>query len=76
MNCKEIEEELTALVDNETTVFRKLVLNIHLLHCNYCRKLVNIEVRLKGLVRLKATSASAPDELRKKIADDLKNTTS
>ncbi len=74
LNCKEIEEELTALVDNETTVFRKLLLKFHLFQCNSCRKLVDIETKLKSLVHAKATSSSASEGLRKKIAENLKNT--
>ncbi|OGQ83382.1 MAG: hypothetical protein A3F90_02060 [Deltaproteobacteria bacterium RIFCSPLOWO2_12_FULL_60_19] len=70
MLCKEVEELVTALSDNELAGPERIVVERHLADCPDCRSLYQQQVALKQVIRRAAAEMKAPLELREKILND------
>ena len=67
MNCRENEKYLAALVDNEVALWRKIIIKMHLAHCEYCRKMVMLQAQIKQLLHSRVQHVIAPQGLKTKI---------
>lgn len=70
MLCKELEELVTALSDNELAGPERTVVEGHLSDCPDCRSLYQQQVAVKQAIRRAAAEMKAPLELREKILRD------
>lgn len=65
--CKEAQELITALIDNELFDSERSSIESHLVACVRCQFVHRQEQALKRAIRMAGTSVSAPSELREKI---------
>ncbi|HEY2990059.1 MAG TPA: zf-HC2 domain-containing protein, partial [Candidatus Binatia bacterium] len=70
MKCKEVEELVTALVDDELSVPERAAIEAHLKGCSNCERLYRQESALKSELRRAAADLKAPSTLREKILND------
>ena len=70
MTCKEAEELITALVDNELNDLERQATDSHLKNCSGCRYLYEQEKELKKQLYSIGARVSAPSDLRAKILSD------
>ena len=71
MNCAEILEYLSAIVDGESDVERRKEFDAHISKCPSCRSEFEIETMAKGIVRAKLPSREVPHPLRTSILQRL-----
>lgn len=71
MNCEEYGKQICAYMDNELDPKAKEVLEAHLNVCPRCRTSLNVCLHIRSIIRRKALSTSAPEELRKNIINAL-----
>lgn len=76
MNCTEVLEYLSAVVDGELDVERRKELDAHIAKCRSCRSELEIETMTKAIVRAKLPSKEAPSDLRANIFQRLSAETS
>ncbi len=67
MNCTEVLEYLSAVVDGEIDVERGKEFGAHIAKCPACRSELEIETMTKGIVRGKLPSKKTPTHLRANI---------
>lgn len=67
MNCEEYGKQICAYMDNELEPEAKEALEAHLNVCLHCRTNLNVCLHIRSLIRKKAFSTSAPEELRKSV---------
>ncbi len=70
MTCKEAEELITALVDNELNDLERQAIESHLKHCLNCQYVFEQEKELKKQISSIGARVSAPSDLRAKILSD------
>lgn len=71
MNCKEAQELITALVDDELSASELASIESHLRECVKCRFAHRQERALKTAVRTAGSAVSSPGDLREKILSGL-----
>ncbi|MBI2352104.1 MAG: zf-HC2 domain-containing protein [Deltaproteobacteria bacterium] len=71
MTCKEAQEPITALIDNELSDSESFPLEGHLKDCVRCQFAYRQEQALKRAIRMAGTAVSPPPELREKILSAL-----
>ena len=62
-NCKDIEKNVQAYLDDRLSDKEVLLLEDHLSYCLPCDKKVEFEKRLKQIIKLKATEKTYPKKL-------------
>ena len=75
-NCKDIEKNVQAYLDNRLSEKEVLMLEDHLSYCLPCDKKIEFEKRLKEIIKLKAAEKDYPEKLEldlKRIIQDSKN---
>lgn len=70
MNCREAEELITALVDNELSDLERYSVESHLKSCLRCQYVHRQEQELKRQVRLIGAGIAAPSDLKERILSD------
>ncbi len=75
MNCDELHTQVTAFLDGELIDEARLEIEGHLARCEKCRALVEVERHNLLVVReaLKQTAPKAPDALRARVFQNLRN---
>ena len=63
INCKDVEKDVQAYLDNRLSEKEVLLLEEHLTYCLPCDKKVEFERKLKEFIKKKATENSYPDKL-------------
>lgn len=71
MRCGEMQELITALVDNELSDQDRSVVESHLKDCPTCRSVFERQEALKRAIRLAGASRITPANLRRQILSDL-----
>jgi len=62
-DCKDIEKNVQAYLDDRLSEKEILLLEDHLSYCLPCDKKVEFEKRLKHIIKLKAAEKSYPEKL-------------
>lgn len=66
-NCKDVEKNVQAYLDDELSESEVLLLEDHLTYCLPCDKKVEFEKKLKELIKLKASEKSYPHKLESEL---------
>lgn len=72
MICKELERYIDAFLDDELSVIDNLRVQTHLVFCNKCKAVVKSEVSLRSLIETDALEDKAPEHLREKILQQVR----
>ncbi len=67
MTCQEMAVHIDAFLDDELSVMENLRVQAHLVFCQECRRIVESETRLRGLIEADALADAAPAHLRDRI---------
>lgn len=73
MNCKECEDRLEQLVDKELSPLEASEVQIHLENCPPCTERFHFEEGMHRLVRSCCAQEKAPDSLRVRLREILRN---
>lgn len=71
MECKDAQELITALVDNELSTDERSTIEAHLWGCEKCRSSHEQELILKRQIRLASAALTAPAGLREKVEAEI-----
>ena len=66
-NCKDVEKNVQAYLDNKLSENEVLLLEDHLSYCLPCDKKIEFEKKLKELVKIKASEKSYPNKLESEL---------
>lgn len=67
MTCQEMAVHIDAFLDDELSVMENLRVQAHLVFCQECRRIVESETRLRGLIEADSLADAAPAHLRDRI---------
>jgi mycothiol system anti-sigma-R factor len=67
LDCKDIENQLHAYLDNQLDKEERLLFEDHLDYCLPCDKKVEFEIKLKNFIQLRAQEKSFPSSLEKDL---------
>lgn len=67
MNCLEIQETLSAMIDGEADDSASAALFLHLSACGECRRVLHTVVQMKEALRREMPSAGVPSSLDRRI---------
>src|SRR5262249_49209836 len=74
MNCKEAEELISALIDDELSDPERSSIEGHLRDCPRCRRAYQWERALNREIRMVGASGVAPVDLRQRVLSDQRTT--
>ena len=74
-DCSEVLEELWLLLDHECGAERKRLLKQHLDECYPCLERYGLEEQLKALLHRKCGGDQAPDTLKERLRESLRQIT-
>src|SRR5262244_1227179 len=74
MNCKEAEELISALIDDELSDLERSSIEGHLRDCPRCRRAYQWERALNREIRMVGASVVAPVDLRQRVLSDQRTT--
>jgi anti-sigma factor (TIGR02949 family) len=66
-DCKDIEKNVQAYLDNKLSEKEVLLLEDHLTYCLPCDKKIEFEKRLKEIIKLKASEKNYPAKLETEL---------
>ncbi len=66
-NCKDVEKNVQAYLDDKLSENEVLLLEDHLSYCLPCDKKIEFEKKLKELIKIKASEKSYPNKLESEL---------
>jgi hypothetical protein len=71
VECEDVREELSPLIDGELSGARRKIVSAHLLECNECSETMGQLVATKALTRRESTQADVPAGFMNRLQDSI-----